>query len=478
MTERFTHYLLPYMLSRPLFTSIPTDKLQTHMQVVADAFTQTWLDTNSNNPVQQLWRRGDNNATSELLALAVSLATLQEINARWTREQVKIAKSKDLNSARGALFELLALAMLHSTTHQVTPAKLNQAGYDGTLTGADGKQLRISVKNYGNSTYQRDFEKRAQKFEKFILALFAQYQYLPCQIILEFPTLYPGDREWQLLYDAVPTWFSQHLFDNMPFCSIVEPINPQLPSTAAGNARVVFTLTLGPFRGAQLAEFHLAYQSYSCVALAAYHQNEYKNLYSKLEEACANLTRHSAVETADSANALFIHLPDTVSLAQGEEWVQRYFTSYPHKPISCVMLYQPAIVQNLLEKNSVLTNGFKFCVKEDSPFAQHFHSHYTIAPAVGQVSLESANKMLAAERGNSMSPVLPLYDRYLYQHGEHYCRMQADGTGSFTGSMSSYAGVHTHAVIDPTQLGLSPGPDNPTMVLRARHPAEDTLLIL
>jgi len=71
------------------------------------------------------------------------------------------------------------------------------------------------------------------------------------------------------------------------------------------------------------------FNSYTLMILVAYHQNEHLNLYSKIEEACANLSTHSANENDKIINSLFIHLPDTISLAKCKDWLNEYFTTFP-----------------------------------------------------------------------------------------------------------------------------------------------------
>jgi hypothetical protein len=458
------------MLDRINTLAITDDELIDHLRIIASAFTEDWLVAKGGNPIQKLWQREDVTSTIELYTLANSIQKLATINQKWTKEQIKLAKSKDLNSVRGALFELLTLNILDAPGHPVVPAKMNQAGFDGVLTSAQGQELRVSIKNYGSSTYQHKFEHKAKEFEKTILALLKRYRYPPCQIILDFPSAYPGDREWNFLYESLNEWFNQHALDPMPFLAAAEPIDPTKP-TRDENVRVLYSLTIAPFKGPHLAPFHLSYQSHTFLALASYHQNEYKNLYSKLEDACANLVKHSATETPDRANALFIHLPDTVTIQQGMAWVNQYFTDYPYKPISLVFLYQPSVAHDLANKNSFVAHGFQMYVKAGSPVATGFTTNYTFSVPIGLVSSESVKKTLVAERPNGLDPTIPLYDRYVYQNGLFHYRMQPDGEGGFGGTFNSFAGVKTSLIVDiPGQPGA--------FALHEKHPSSDELLIL
>lgn len=63
----------------------------------------------------------------------------------------------------------MALGLLHEDEHPVNPAKLNQAGYDGIMTFQGRKKMRISIKRYGASVRQKEFEKNAIDTEKYII---------------------------------------------------------------------------------------------------------------------------------------------------------------------------------------------------------------------------------------------------------------------------------------------------------------------
>ena len=467
------------MFKRPNNSSLPDDQIQDALQTVANTFGLPWLVAQGGNALQRLWARGDQTSTLELLVLATSLTTLQGLNATWLKDQVKSAKSPNDGVAKGALFEIFALNMLHGPTQHVAPARANQAGYDGLLTSSDGKQLRVSIKHYGGSRRLREFEDNALAVEQQILTLFKESGYPPCQIVLDFSDKYPDKREWELLRDGVSDWFQQHKFDDSPVFGYAEQIDSMQP-LGPGNARSLFMLMFGRFKGTDLQNFHPGFTSYSFIASSIYHPNEIQNFYSKLDEGCANLSKHATVETPHIANVLFVHLPETVTLAQAEQWVQAYFTERPHKPVSGVLLYQPLVVQNQ-KQESVLTNGFKICIKPGGMMATHFKTSYTITPPIGHFSTESPMPILIGDAGAGEERVVPLTDRYVYQQGHHYHRMRATH-GTLIGNMSSHAGVHTHTVIDTHQMGIvmgippSSGPQ--LFTLQARHPQVDTLLIM
>ncbi|KAA9325142.1 hypothetical protein F0P96_20815 [Hymenobacter busanensis] len=445
---------------------ITDEELAEYMQVLIDQFTLSWLTGSIGHPLQLLWRRVDELATNELFSLAYSIKRLLEIDRKWTVAQVKLVMSREKNTYQGALFEIFALSMLHSNEHPIKPAKLNQAGFDGILTGVSGKEMRVSIKNYGASKYQQSFEKRAAELEVLVVQLLKKYAYLPCQVVLDFPDVYPEDREWNMLLERLDDMFKQQRMSAEPFSALVEPIDPSKPAKDE-NARAVFILMIYPFKD-KLSSFHLKYQSYTLVITSAYHRNEYKNLFSKLQDACSNLAKHSAVETDNVFNSLFIHLPDSVSLEKAVEWITQYFEMFPGKPISLVLLYQPSVVDDLEHDVSRISNAFKVFTREDADVG----ANYTLSVPVGRVSDKSSDRMLVGTFADGRKQVFPFYDRYVYQRGKHYLRMTPDGKGGFQGNITRVgSGVYASLVVEiPGQPGSA--------ALSGRFAPSDELLIL
>jgi hypothetical protein len=454
------------MIDRRNPLAISDEELQQHMRELMTHFSQKWLETAGQHPIQQLWQRVDELATHELYALACSVQQMAAIDPKWTRDQVAIAKSSSANNSRGALFELAALSMLHAPAeHPVTPARKNQAGYDGVIHGLGGKEVRVSIKSYGQSTYQQQFEQKAKQAEAIIVEVLRRRFPLPCHVLLDFGEDYPEEPEWSYLLANLEAMMLEQLFRPRPMRYAVRAKDPSQP-LKPGNARL-FTLIVYPFK-TELHKFHPQYTSYTFIATAAYHRNEYKNLFSKLEDACANLSKYSATESDQVVNTLLIHLPDSVTVAKVKEWLQDYFALFPHKPISAVLLYQPVISQDLAKNESALTHVFSVFSK---PGAVRIGNLRMAVPA-GLFSETSIEKKLVAQVNGDHQEVIGLVDKYVYQRGNHYMRMLPDGQGGFYGNIQYMAsGVHAHMVI---QL-----PDDPdSIAIAGKFPPSDELLIL
>jgi len=445
---------------------ISEKELEDYMQVIIDSFSLDFLTNDSNHPIQILWKRNDELATNELFSLAYSIKELSKIDSKWTKEQIKIAKSKERNNSRGAIFEILSLNMLNSPEHPVVPAKINQAGYDGLVTKSGNQEMRVSIKNYGISNPQQRFEKKAKEVEQIILKLLKKYNYPPSQILLDFPDKYPEEHEWKMLLDRIDNIFQNQRNAQEPFAALVEPVNP-LVELSKENSKVVFTIAASPFKN-KIEQFHPNLNSYTLMISGVYHQNEHLNLYSKIEEACSNLSTHSAIENDKIINSLFIHLPDTISLSKCTNWLNDYFDLFPDKPISIVFLYQPTIALDLAANNTVINNCFNVYIRAN----RQIKGNYNFCIPVGRVSQESSNLIFIAEYPDGHKETFPLEDRYIYQHGEHYMRMMPDGKGGFQGNIQKLgSGVFVNAVIEfPGQPGSA--------IISGRFAPNDELLIL
>jgi hypothetical protein len=435
------------------------------LKVLEDTFSLTWLKQNKGNPLQILWQRTDNLASNELITLAMAIQNLNQIDANWVKGQVKHIKGKDTNNCRGALFELNCLNILHNKLHPVKPAVRNQAGYDGVLYGSH-ENYRVSIKNYGKSTFQKQFETQARTMESMMKILLKKYDYPPSHIILDFPEEYPEKRHWKLLEDNMDSIFKGQRTSSEPFSALVEAIDPTFPA-GPGNTRTLFLIFIYPIKNPP-QPFHPHYTSYTVMISGAYHANEERNLFSKLEDACANLTKHAVAEDAQSRNCLFLRLPETVSLARCTDWLNNYFTSYPAKPISMVILYQPVVATDIANNSSDITHCVNFYHRD----IYQPQSQFTFQIPIGKVSDKSTDLIYVAKYPDGRSETIALINRYIYQHGEHYVQMTQRPDGSLAADINYPAdGVTTNVIV---QL---PG-QKKAAIMKGKFPPSNELLIL
>lgn len=428
--------------------------------VLESKYTELWLSENKSHPLQKLWARNDELASHELYTLGTSIDQMIKIDYKWTIDQIKLSKSFDRKNSQGAIFELIGLALMHSKKHPVVPSKSNQPGYDGKLIIGGTKQMRVSIKNYGMSESQKMFETKAKQLEGDVVRLLKKFAFPPALIFVDFPFYYPQKSDWQLLIDRLEATFDEHKFSADGFLGI-----------AMGTKGVCY-LQIKPLIDTG-QEFHENYQSYTLIVGSVYHPNENKNLYSKIEDACANLVKHSIKEDGDILNSLLLHLPTNASVENCEKWAQEYFELYPHKQISAIFFLQPAVVRDEKTGNSFIQYSCRMHVREerfDKWKPNGFNFIFSLP--VGSVSSESAKNTIIAEYPDGTIQKLTVDERYIYQTGQHYMKMQSDGNGGYTGNMyQPGSGVFVNSVIQ------FPGQPESVAITGRFQPSDDLLIL-
>lgn len=446
---------------------ISDEQLDFYLKLLEESFSIKWLHENSGHPLQALWKRNDELATSELFTLAYAIHTLKKIDPLWTKKQLEMVKSNDKNNYQGAIFEFIGLNMINNPLeHPVKPAKFNQAGYDGILTRSDNTEVRVSIKNYGSSTFERSFERKAKSIEAKMLGLLKKYKYPPVQILLDFPDKYPDERDWKMLEERLDEIFKSQRTAKEPFTALVEPVDLK-KELSRENTRKIFIIIISPFKFSK-EQFHEKFHSYTLMILANYHHNEHQNLFSKMNGACANLLKHSATEDERTVNSLLLHLPATVSLDKCVKWLDDYFEEFPEKEISFVFLYQPAVSEILTSGQTFIQHCFKIYIKK----GKKIKGSYEFCVPDGIVSDQSTSMFCIAEMPDGKKEKISLEERYIYQHGEHYMKLKPDGNGGYNGNISRLGnGVFANIVLE------LPGQKN-TAVIHGKFAPSDDLLML
>lgn len=446
--------------------TISDQELERYMSILEVHFGLKWLEERGDHPIQMLWKRSDILATNELYTLAFSIETVNKIDSSWMKDQLKLAKGKDENNRRGAIFEIIGLNLMNNSEHPVSPARLNQAGYDGILKRTDATEVRVSIKNYGKSTFQKSFEKKAQTLESKVVALLNKHSYPPTQVVIDFPSQFPTENDWKMLEDKMDEIFKIKRNDKDPFSAMVEPVDNKI-KLSSDNGRVIFYLFIAPIL-VKKEMIHDKYRTYTLLVTAPYHQNEYKNLFSKIDLACANLLKHSASETDNVINSILLHVPNTVSVKTCEQWLSEYFEQFPNKQITFVILYQSNVVEIEETNSSAIQHTCKIYIKNN----KNIKGGYKFSLPVGICSNESTDLYFIADTPDGKKEKFVLKDKYSYQHGEYFMKLQPDGLGGFQGDLKKIGnGVYTNLVIEmPGQKG--------SLVVKGRFPPSDELLIL
>lgn len=311
--------------------------------------------------------------------------------------------------------------------------------------------IQVSLKSYGLSAHQRDFNEHSARIEAALVACLGQHR-IAAVTFFAAATAYPGQREWSLLKDNLG--------------AVLEAF--RTTSHREFKIQNAWVVAVHPFPERD-GPFSPQYLSYIFVTTAPYHKNEDKNLLDKLDDACANFTRHPAALALETLRVVFVHVPETASLALCKEWAHRYFTDSPKTPLGAIILYQPTVAMN----PEMTETGINHCVAMvTGPLYKQWYQYGVSRPPViplkvfvGSVSTEPTKIMLA--NGKHTTPVDGVY---IYQQGHLYIMTQSDEQGNLSAQIRNIAsGIFTHAVVR-----FSPGEE---LILDGFFPPRHELLL-
>jgi hypothetical protein len=430
-----------------------TAELNMIFDTLVSVFTKDWLAGAGENPVQVLWTRKDDLATIELVLLGNAVHRLQLVDPRWVKHQVEKIKGQNRNERQGALFELLALSLFDGDGVQVKPG--DNPGYDGTVFLPENVAIRVSLKSFGLSTHQRYFNEQSAKIEAQLVAGLRQRGIIPVTFSAA-ATRYPGQHEWSLLNDELSRILDAYHRTSMTF--------PQQFTILDAWKGVIVPLP------EDLGTFSSNYTSYTFVTMAPYHQNEHKNLTDKLDDACANFRKHAVKLASETLGLVFVHVPETASVASCKEWACQYFTDDPATPLGAILLYQPTVGRN--PHDTTETHVYHTMSVITGPqYQQWDQSRSSHSPAI---SLKVSAGIMQEEPTKEVliwgSHEIPIDGNYIYQQGHHYIVARINEHGNQFGTAQSDAsGITVHAVFSLSQ--------NEGLVLSGDFPPQDKLLL-
>jgi hypothetical protein len=418
---------------------------------VVQHFGEGWLNAVAGaRPIQTLWKRRDMLATTELLTLGHALERLDP-HAIWLKDQIRTIKGNDKNNSAGSIFEILALAQFDSPGVSITPAKRHQAGFDGVLQFPSAARLSISLKRYGMSQHQAEVNRRAAALRADLAITLKSSAAVDGLSIVVLASAHPAASDWDQLRQVLR-----------------DPRAPlATPHTRSGG---IWQVISGPL---QHEDAPLIERGGSLVlqVLVPFHRNEADNLRDKLLDACRNLAKHAVAETPLATNVVYVHVPASASMIDCATWVQEWFTEFPNKPVSAVLLYQPAVTRTP-DNQSFIYHGFQIAKRNHTALIP---GEPTAVPnlslPVGRVGTDPSAEQLVAPDGRA----LPLRGHHAYQGGDIFCEM-ISANGRWMGALGSPGpGVHVHAAIPKAFAGPS---DDRRAVVQGLLPPSDDLLIL
>ena len=432
---------------------LPKAEVNEKIELFVRLLGEAWLGQEVDHPVRNVWKRRDYLATDELVNLVYAIDAIYKLDPKWLKDQLKRVKSKDLNNVRGALFEIMGFSYLLSDRYQLKLAKDGNPGIDGTICFENDVRMNISMKNYGVSCFEKEFNHSMLELKNFFTNLIKKKHWMTIQCVIRFKH-YPEKKD----FENVKEW-------------IKKGINVFEKRFSFFQENDLFIMEMGLIAEQNPWQKRSKNNcSYTFIGISPYHKNEYKNLLDKLEDACANLISQKKEETEKELNGLYIHLHENLSVAKCQKVMQQYLDEHPELPISFVLLYDTSITRNETKYNaSVITHCFLPAISA-TRYPKWINKNQVHVPnftfLIGQVSLEEA-KIKIFRNGDE---ALVLDDVYLYQYGEEYILANQNEDGSITGELISIApGIRRNIV---AKLG------NREVVLSEKFPVEERLEIM
>ena len=405
-------------------------EINQRFEAVDLAFTRSWLERQDGHPVQALWLRRDALATNELAYLGDSILRLKALDQKWTADVIRKIKSLERNTRLGFTFELLGLAAFVAPGQRVIPAPKGTPGFDGTVQLEKGGSLRLSLKNYGESDFERRVHLRSDLIKKELLAALKQTAHTGFGLRV-FASKYPSQSEWASLI------------------SELRRVLPSLLRSADGqffmlsdNWRVqTHSLQGGP--DPTLSSQALSFQ---ILVAVPHHENEVKNVISNIDTARANVEKYARKKDECVCHALFLRLRENTSAELCAAWANEYFKDNPSSALDAVFLYQPTIAADPKQNTNSLVHHVTYA---GAPRFQKWRQPDTATTRlinltffVGVVSNRPSEMMIS-----DGVKLFPIGKHYLHQEGEIYLAYTIDPQGSTTFNLSNPAsGITFHAV--------------------------------
>lgn len=285
------------------------------------------------------------------------------------------------------------------------------------------------------------------------MQLLKQFNYPPVHVFINIPDCYPTIHDWNLLINNLPEVFRRYEEEKGKLYAIKD----------------IWGVIIAPLGDSQ-QNFNENNKSYTLIVSAPYHKNEEKNLYDKLDDACYNIVKHSLIESPNIRNSIFIHLPITASFQNCKKWVVEYFTQYPEKPVSTVILYQPSVTTDQIKNSNSVHHCIDIINKDTDQLEWQGGKENLIEFSIpfGNVSSEPSELKLVADG----KEIISVDNNYIYQKGIHYLDAIKNEDGTITGGVSKLtSGIKQDLVVKLL-------PDQDGFVLSGRYPQTDELSIL
>lgn len=158
---------------------------------------------NAAHPIVKLWNRKDFMATNELVNFARAVDILEKKDKKWLKRTMEIVAGKNLNNVKGAIFEILALSVFYDNQCKVIPAAEGNPGIDGTIVFHSGVKLNLSIKNYGISNAEKNFQNFMCEVYEYFCKEAEKRKIFTVELVLEMKKYLDGDRDKSVIKKLV-----------------------------------------------------------------------------------------------------------------------------------------------------------------------------------------------------------------------------------------------------------------------------------
>ena len=387
---------------------------QAAFEALQKHFPLPWLShAAGNHPLQKLWRQRDVLAIGELYTLGVAIQSLSAINEPWLVRQLDHVRAPDENNRKGALFELLASALLCTTNQDVQPAPRNTRGYDLDVA-SNGKSWRISLKTFATSTHEVTFRKRMRVLKQAMDD--PSLRMSPTQWLIA-ATSWPNEADWQWLHSAVRG-----------------QLDRRQPASMIGSC---WEITAMPLPAQPQQTFAAGRFSYTLLGLVPHHANEQRNFVSKLEGAVSNLARHVRAQS-ETYPVVMMRVPLTADVELLRSWARSYFKETPGSPLQVLWLLQPYVASDPTGETSWI--AYHFGIELCPRYALSRPPALTLNIPLGKLTTSPPTWTVSG------TPTT-VRGRYVYQVGRHYIEMTATPNGSKATLTRSAPGIQTRLLM-------------------------------
>lgn len=431
------------------------DDLKEHcLALVENWLKEDWLRKPKPHPVRDVWKRRDFIATTELLYFGSLLDNMERsIPAASLSEIMDRVKSEALGDRSGALFELTAGAMMVSPGCSVSFPPVGNPGFDLVLHLKGNKQVRVSCKVLNASTHAIEFRRFSTE--------------LQTDLVKELNGSGPA---FQLL--GGPLQGTARTYPDT--CDVARHLAGHVRSwNGQSKTETEYRDWFFGFLGMEKAPDGFTWSrlpdtvSHTVVLTAEFSEHEQKRFNDRMEDACANITRHGVGVGPSIANLIMIKVPTSISIATATSWLNEYFVQAGWLHVCGAIVYRPSIVYDSGFRDTVL--GHELSVVENrsaSALVESFFNEICTMEMkfpMGVILTEEPRTELRV--GNDTANI---GGSYMYVRGHHVFETEYDGHTHF--STVRRPGISTTLIVRNLQ-----GKD---MALNFIYPPNDELVLL